>query len=85
MRTSTRLPWLALAMLVVGLWLVVANDAGEIDAVYGFASGDGSAPTMLFVTKLQFVGAALIYLATIVVAGVVGRRLTAWRAPSADY
>lgn len=74
MRTSTRLLWIALGMLIVGAWLIVANDVGEIDAVYGFTNDTGGAPTMLFVTNLQFIGAGLVWLSTMIVAGVVGHR-----------
>jgi len=77
MLTSSRLLWLALVMAAAGLLLVYAfpGDGGTFTfGYYGNDDGRGL-PLLLFMTTRRVIGAVLVWLATMIVAGVIGHRM----------
>ncbi|MCL8250771.1 hypothetical protein AERO_05180 [Aeromicrobium fastidiosum] len=67
---------MAVAMAAIGVWLIVACGVESLDVGYGYVASGGPLPTLIVASRPQLVGAALVWGASMLVAGVVGRHLT---------
>lgn len=79
MRSSKGVILLASALAVVGLLLVFPFSGGTESFTFAVASPDGTLPALLFMTTQRTLGAVLVWIASLLVAGVIGHRITAGR------
>jgi hypothetical protein len=75
MRTTKGLLLLASALAVAGLLLVFPFSGGTESFAFAVASPDGTLPALLFMTTERTVGAVLVWIASLFVAGVIGHRI----------
>ena len=75
LRTPRGVLSVAVATLGIGVWLVTACGVESVDVGYGFVGSDGPLPVLVMATRMQLLGGALIWVATLMIAGLVGRRL----------
>ncbi len=76
LRTGRAVLAMAVAMAAVGVWLIVACGVESLDVGYGYVASGGSLPTLIVASRPQIVGAVLVWAASMLVAGVVGRHLS---------
>lgn len=79
MRSSKGVILLASALAVVGLLLVFPFSGGTESFTFAVASPDGTLPALLFMTPQRTLGAVMVWIASLLVAGVIGHRITAGR------
>jgi hypothetical protein len=66
---------LAFALAVAGLLLIFPFSGGWESFTFAVASSDGTLPALLFMTTQRTIGAALVWTASLLVAGVIGHRI----------
>jgi ABC-type spermidine/putrescine transport system permease subunit II len=79
MRSTKMALLIAIALATVGLLLVFPLSSGSDSFTFAVASPDGTLPALLFMTTERTVGAVLVWIATLLIAGVVGHRIAASR------
>lgn len=82
MRSGKGVLLLAFALTVAGLLLVFPFSSGSESFTFAVASPDGTLPALLFMTTQRTIGAVLVWIASLLVAGILGHRIVARRVPS---
>lgn len=79
MRSTKMALLLAFALATVGLLLIFPFSGGTGSFTFAVASPDGTLPALLFMTTERTLGAVLVWLASILIAGVIGHRIATRR------
>ena len=75
MRLRNGVLLLASTLAVVGLLLVFPFSGGTESFAFAVASPDGTLPALLFMTTQRTLGAVLVWIASLLVAAVIGHRI----------